>query len=106
MRIKVSPIDIVELLLKLDFDLKSRRAIRSRDPNVVSPLIYDTEGGRHRVSLVVEGHDLHDVGVAYTDGCGMCQRYYMLVIFRLTDQGDHFKDVVVKHQHDKCACLS
>ena len=97
MRCKVSPIDVIKLFFQLDFDGDSWRASRPWNPDMICPLVNDTESWLERVTLLIQRNHLHDIGVADTN-CGCVgQRYYMIAILLFSDQRDHFEDVVIEH---------
>ena len=103
---KVSPIDIVQLLLKLDFDGDGRRTGRAWNPDMICSLVDDAKSWLKRIAFLIERNHLHDVRVANADSSGVRQRDDMMVIVRLTNQWDHLQDVVVKHENDESACLA
>ena len=73
---------------------------------MVGPLVDNAESWLHRVTLIKQGHYLHDVRVANAYSCSMRQRDNVLVVFSLAHEWNHFEDVVVEHKNDKRARLS
>ena len=54
---------------------------------------------------MVQGHNLHDIGVSDTGSCSMCEGDQVLGRFWLTHQWDDLEDIVVQHEDDESPCL-
>ena len=73
MRCEVSPIDIVELLFKLNFDGNCGRTGRAWDSDMLSSLVNDAKSWLQWITFFVKRDYLHDIRVAHPDSRGMGQ---------------------------------
>ena len=104
---QISPFDVENLFLELNFDSESGRASNTRYTHVISLLVDHAESKMVLTALVEQRHYLHDIWVADADRCSVGERAYMRVNWiTAKDQRDHFQDVIVEHKDDKLARLA